>query len=93
MKIKPSHAKATCPKTLTGRLRTACAARLLPLLLFLMLPAAVQAGDYTYTTNNGAITITGYTGPGGVVTIPSTINGVWVTSIGGLGDPNNRNEP
>ena len=45
---------------------------------------SVMAGaqDFTYTNNNGAITITGYTGPGGVVTIPDTINGVPVTSIG-----------
>ena len=35
-----------------------------------------------YTTNNGAITITGYTGAGGAVVIPSTINGMPVTSIG-----------
>ena len=53
---------------------------LLPLLL-LALPAVVQA-QYTYTTNNGAITITGYTGPGGAVTIPSMTNGLPVTSIG-----------
>jgi hypothetical protein len=37
---------------------------------------------YTYTTNNGAITITGYTGSGGAVTIPNTINGLPVTAIG-----------
>ena len=36
--------------------------------------ATVQGEDYTYVTNNGTITITGYTGPGGDVTIPSTIN-------------------
>ncbi len=36
----------------------------------------------TYTTNNGTITITGYTGSGGAVTIPGTINGLPVTSIG-----------
>jgi len=35
-----------------------------------------------YTTTNGTITITRYTGPGGAVTIPSTINGLLVTSIG-----------
>ena len=58
-----------------------CFRVLLPLLLLLALPAAVQA-QFTYTTNNGAITITGYTGPGGAVTIPSTINGLPVTSIG-----------
>jgi hypothetical protein len=51
------------------------------LLLLLTLPAAVQA-QFNYTTNNGAITITKYTGPGGAVTIPSTTNGLPVTSIG-----------
>ena len=35
-----------------------------------------------YTTTNGVITITGYAGPGGRLTIPSTINGLPVTSIG-----------
>ena len=49
--------------------------------LLLALPAAVQA-QYNYTANSGTITITGYTGPGGAVTIPSTINGLPVTSIG-----------
>ncbi len=37
---------------------------------------------FTYTTANGAITITGYTGSGGAVTVPSAINGLPVTSIG-----------
>lgn len=46
-----------------------------------MLPAAVQA-QFTFTTNNGAITITGYTGSSGIVTIPSITNGLPVTSIG-----------
>jgi Leucine Rich Repeat (LRR) protein len=52
------------------------------LLLLLTLPAAVQA-QFLFTTNNGTITITAYTGPGGAVTIPSTINGLPVTTIGG----------
>jgi|SRR5665213_371300 len=47
----------------------------------LALPAVAQA-QFIYTTNNGAITITGYTGSGGAVTIPATINGLPVTSIG-----------
>ena len=47
----------------------------------LFLSRAVQA-QFTYTTNNGAITITGYTGPGNVVAIPSVINGLTVTAIG-----------
>src|SRR5258708_23541 len=51
-------------------------------LALLALPAVVQA-QFNYTTNNGAITITGFTGPGGDVTIPDTINGLPVTSIGG----------
>jgi hypothetical protein len=38
--------------------------------------------DLTWTTNSGAITITGYTGSGGDVTIPYFINGAPVTSIG-----------
>ncbi len=46
-----------------------------------MLPAALKA-QFTYTTNNGAITITSYNGPGGAVTIPDTINGYPVVSIG-----------
>jgi len=54
---------------------------LLPLLLILMLPFAVQA-QFNYVTNSGAITITGYTGPGGDVIIPSTITGLPVRSIG-----------
>jgi hypothetical protein len=44
-------------------------------------PLTVQA-QFIFTTNNGAITITAYTGLGGVVAIPSTTNGFSVTSIG-----------
>jgi len=84
MKTKFSIARTTCPKAMAGRLRTACAKTLLPLLLFLlvMLPAVVQA-QFNYTDNgDGTITITGYYGPGGAETIPSTIDGMPVTSIG-----------
>jgi hypothetical protein len=45
-----------------------------------MLPAVARA-QFLFTTNNGTITITGYTGPGGVVVIPDTTNGWPVTSI------------
>jgi hypothetical protein len=48
-------------------------------LLLLALCNLAQA-QFTYTTNNGTITITGYTGPGGALTIPSTIAGMLVTS-------------
>ncbi len=50
--------------------------------LCLTLWATAQAADYTYETNNGTITITRYTGPGGAVIIPDTINDLPVTSIG-----------
>jgi len=40
------------------------------------------AFPFTYTTNNGSITITGYIGADGNVDIPDTINGLTVTSIG-----------
>ncbi len=53
----------------------------LSILLHLALPSITQALDYTYTTNNGAITITEYIDPDGDVTIPSTINGLPVTAI------------
>ena len=46
--------------------------------------AAGAQSQFTWTTNNGTITITLYTGPGGAVTIPSTITGLAVTSIGKL---------
>jgi hypothetical protein len=48
----------------------------------LTLPALVQA-QFEFTINNGTITITKYTGPGGDVVIPDTINGLPVTSLWG----------
>ena len=41
-----------------------------------------RSASMGYTTNNGTVTITRYTGPGGAVAIPSTINGLPVTTIG-----------
>src|SRR5438046_297261 len=52
------------------------------MLMLLTLPTAAKAQDYTFTTNNGTITITRYTGPGGAVSLPTAINGMPVTSIG-----------
>jgi len=56
----------------------------LPVLLLLATTSTVQA-QYNYTTNSpdtNTITITGYTGSGGAVTIPGAINGKPVTRIG-----------
>lgn len=49
---------------------------------FFAIPAAAQVQDFQYTIHSGEVTITGYGGPGGEVTIPSTINSLPVTRIG-----------
>jgi len=51
-------------------------------LLCATLLATVAQAQFTFTTNNGAITITGYTGANGPLVIPSATNGWPVTSIG-----------
>jgi len=45
---------------------------------------AAQDGDYTYTVTDGKAQITKYTGSGEAVTIPSTLGGYSVSSIGDL---------
>ena len=51
--------------------------------LALLLPLAAR-GQFSFTTNNGAITITGYNGPvGRNVVIPASTNGYPVVGIGG----------
>jgi hypothetical protein len=80
MKRELSLERTTCPKTTAASLRAACAKKPLPLLLLLALPSLVEA-QYIYKTNDGAITITGYTGPDDAVTIPSKTNGLPVTRI------------
>ena len=73
--ISPSPARGTADRLLR---------RLIGLgvvLAGLWFPTAGPA-QYTYTTNNSAITITGYTGAGGALTITNTITGLPVTSIG-----------
>ena len=61
--------------------RAVCSPKLALLSLLLMLPMLAQA-QYYYTTNNGVITIVGYNGPGGDVTMPSAINGLPVANLG-----------
>jgi hypothetical protein len=54
------------------------------LLVLLLLHAAVAAhAQFTYTTNDGGIIITGYSGSAGAVAIPSSTNGLPVTGIAG----------
>ncbi|MBI1178488.1 leucine-rich repeat protein [bacterium] len=51
--------------------------------LLMLFPALVQAQDYYISTNNtGTITVYSYTGPGGNVIIPDSINGLPVTALG-----------
>ena len=38
--------------------------------------------DFTYTTSNNQVTITGYKGPGGHVVVPGIIDGMPVVAIG-----------
>ncbi|HWV99225.1 MAG TPA: PKD domain-containing protein [Candidatus Acidoferrum sp.] len=49
----------------------------------LPLTSSEALAQFSYATNNGALTITDYTGPGGVVAIPSWVNGLPVTAIAG----------
>ena len=68
-------------RPVSARLHPRCAWLPLLLLLTLTLSMTVQA-QFNFTKANGAITITGYTGAGGDVTVPSTLEGLPVTSIG-----------
>ena len=72
------------PLTLKGLTRwvsTCCTLGVL--LLRSGLTGELHAQDFDYTIANGSITITNYTGPGGNVAIPATIDGMPVTAIGG----------
>jgi hypothetical protein len=44
--------------------------------------AGIRGQDFAYTNINNAITITAYSGPGGNVDIPGSIDGLPVTSLG-----------
>jgi hypothetical protein len=61
MKTETFVARTTFPKTLGTRLRPACATRLLPLLLLLPLPAAVQAQPTILTQPTNQVVINGGT--------------------------------
>jgi hypothetical protein len=57
--------------------------RIIPILFSLLLFCAGAQGQFIYTQNtDNSLTITGYTGAGGAVTIPSNIDNRVVTAIG-----------
>jgi len=62
--------------------KSGCVIRWLPLALVFQLLASTGQAQFTFATNNGALTVTKYTGSGGAVTVPDTTNGMPVTSIG-----------
>ena len=66
---------ATCPMKLLKFLFALC-------VIFNLPAKAAQSGDFTYTATGPVASVTGYTGAGGMVTIPETINGLLVTTIG-----------
>jgi len=68
-------------------MNTTMKTKLLVLLGFALLSTplttnAEQYGDFTYYTDGINVAIIGYTGPGGAVDIPATIDGLPVVSIG-----------
>lgn len=71
---------------LTGLNRNLPLAALTAFLLFTQ-RAIVHSQGFTFVTNNGTITITGYIDSGSSVTIPDTINGLPVTTIAAYAFP------
>ena len=66
----------------SNNLVSVTAAVLRPIWRLLSMPVILaQAEDFTYTTNNGEITITGYTGAQAEVVIPDEIFGLSVTRV------------
>ena len=69
------------PKLITSMLNRAILAAFF--FIAAVLPSqALQSGDFTYTATATEVTISGYTGAGGVVTIPSSIARLPVTIVG-----------
>lgn len=67
------------------RPRTTVASTVLPILfLYSLMRSSTVRAQFSYIIENDGITITRYTGPGGVVTIPETIDGLPVTAIDDL---------
>ena len=73
MKTMTFLARVCILRRIAGHFKTTCLMNVIPLLLLLTLPAEVQV-QLIYKTDNGQITITGWTSPAGAVEIPSAIN-------------------
>jgi hypothetical protein len=52
--------------------------------LLLLVALSVAQAQFDYQIEGGVVAITGYNGPGGAVTIPSTINGMQVWRLQAL---------
>lgn len=83
---RAAHSEAHQPRRHGSRLLTAgvSAALAVGLTVATATPAAAAPltdGDYEFTVDAGNATITGYTGPGGVVTIPATLNQAPLTDV------------
>ena len=76
------------PSRAAAMLRGTVAALLL--LVSFSIEARAQLSSFQYTTSNGQVTITGYSGPvPQALVIPATINGLPVTAIGDTAFENN----
>ena len=71
----PLAVKFVTTKKVTTAMKTNLSSLRWVLALALVLPTTLHA-QFDFVTNNGTITITGYTGPGGDVLIPSATNGL-----------------
>ena len=75
-KTMPNRNGAKDTRCQAQRIRGWCLSALL-----LVTPAALLADDFLYEIRDSVLYITGYTGPGGAVTIPSTLDGHTVEAI------------
>ena len=81
-RVSTLQRKRICRVVLRRRAGRAGLALLLALLVVLQLAGPVQA-QYTFVTNSNAITLTGYTGPGGALIISNSLNGLPVVGVNG----------
>ncbi len=73
-----------------GRYRSFRPARRLAVWVLWLLPMFILRAQLTYSTNDNAITITGYTGTASSLTIPETMDGFPVKEIGSAAFRNQR---